>query len=106
MSIDPGRLNRRLVIEAPVDSDDGMGGVVRSYADAETVWAQMAATGARGDVAADAAGGVVTWRILMRAGPALTTNHRLREGARRFDIVAVITRDDALIEIVAHERVA
>ena len=30
--IDPGELNRRLVLEAPVESADGAGGVTRSYA--------------------------------------------------------------------------
>ena len=27
-----GELNRRLVLQAPVESDDGAGGVTRSYA--------------------------------------------------------------------------
>ncbi|MDQ2084341.1 head-tail adaptor protein [Xanthobacteraceae bacterium Astr-EGSB] len=106
MSIDPGRLNRRLVVEAPVDTDDGMGGVAVTFADAEIVWAQVVPASARGDVDADTRGAVVTWRILMRAGPELTTRHRLRDGSRRFDIVAVIRRHDALLEIVAQERVA
>jgi SPP1 family predicted phage head-tail adaptor len=106
MSIDPGRLNRRLVVEAPVESDDGSGGVVRAFVDAQTVWAQATPVGARADVDADTSGAVVTWRILLRVGPSLTTRHRLRDGARRFDIVAVIVRDDALVEITAQERVA
>jgi head-tail adaptor len=106
MSIDPGRLNRRLVVEAPVDTDDGMGGVAVTFADQETVWAQMVPASARGDIDADTRGAIVAWRILMRAGPELTTRHRLRDGARRFDIVAIVRRDDALIEIAAQERVA
>jgi head-tail adaptor len=106
MSIDPGRLNRRLVVEAPVEADDGLGGVVLSFADADIVWAQVTPIGARSDVDADTRGAVVTWRILMRAGPLLTTRHRLRDSARRFDIVTLFTRDDALIEITALERVA
>jgi head-tail adaptor len=106
MSIDPGRLNRRLVVEAPVDIDDGMGGVAVTFADAETVWAQVVPASARGDVDADTRGAVVTWRILMRAGPELTSGHRLRDGTRRFDIVAAIRRHDALVEIVAQERIA
>ena len=30
--IDPGELNHRLVLEQPVESADGAGGVTRSYA--------------------------------------------------------------------------
>jgi head-tail adaptor len=106
MSIDPGRLNRRLVVEAPVETDDGLGGVARAFVDTQTLWAQVTPAGARGDVDADTSGAVVTWRIIMRAGPALTTRHRLRDGARRFEIVAIIVRDDALVGITARERVA
>lgn len=106
MSIDPGRLNRRLVVEAPLETDDGTGGVVRSFVDADTVWASLTPVGARADVDADSRGAIVTWRIVMRTGPALTTQHRLRDGSRRFDIVAVVLRDDAFIDITAHERVA
>jgi head-tail adaptor len=105
MSIDPGRLNRRLVVEAPVETDDGTGGVVRSFVDAATVWAQMTPVGARGDVDTDTRGTVVTWRITLRAGVALTTRHRLRDGARRLDIAAIVLRDDALVDITAQERV-
>jgi head-tail adaptor len=104
MSIDPGRLRHRLVVETPVESDDGSGGVVRSYVDAATVWAARTPLGGRADVDADTGGAVATWRILMRAGPALTTRHRLRDGTRRFDIVAVVVRDDGLLDVTAHER--
>jgi hypothetical protein len=37
-----GDLNRRLVIEAPVETDDGTGGVTRSFAVAATVWGNIA----------------------------------------------------------------
>ena len=42
-----GELNRRLVLEAPVETDDGAGGVTRSYATGATVWASIAPFGAR-----------------------------------------------------------
>lgn len=38
---DPGRLNRRLVLEAPVETDDGAGGVTRGFAAVATLWASV-----------------------------------------------------------------
>lgn len=87
--IGPGDLDRRLVIEAPVETADDAGGVVRSYADAATVWASVRPETMRAAVEADAAGAVLTCRILMRAGRDLTTRHRLREGTQRYRILAV-----------------
>ena len=40
--IDPGRLNRRLVLEAPVETPDDAGGVTRAYSDVATIWAEIA----------------------------------------------------------------
>lgn len=36
-----GQLNRRLVLQAPVETTDGEGGVTRAYADVATLWAQV-----------------------------------------------------------------
>ena len=105
MSIDPGRLNHRLVIEAPVEAPDGAGGVVRSHADAATIWAELTPLGGRGEVSAETSGAVVSYRILLRAGPGLTTRHRLRAGDRRFTIVSIVAHDDGLVELRADERV-
>jgi SPP1 family predicted phage head-tail adaptor len=103
---DPGSLDKRLIIEAPFETADGAGGVVRSYEAAATVWASIAPVAARADVEADQSGASVTHRIVIRNGPALTTQHRLRLGERVFRIVTF--RDDAhgrFIDISAQERV-
>ena len=62
--IDPGALKTCLTIEAPVETDDGQGGVARDYAPFAKVWAKVAPLGARHDVAADADGVAVRYRIL------------------------------------------
>ncbi len=85
----PGELDRRLVIEAPVETADDAGGVVRTYADAATVWASVQPETMRRNVEADAADAVSIWRILMRAGRDITIRHRLRDGAQRYRIIAV-----------------
>jgi head-tail adaptor len=103
--ISAGELKHRMVLEAPVETPDGAGGVSRSYAPAATVWAALAGVGDRADTTAASLGGVVTHRIVMRAGPEVTARHRFRLGARIFRIVAVRTdADGRLLTIHAEER--
>jgi len=52
----PGDLNRRLALQAPVELDDGSGGVTRTYATVTTLWAQVLPLSANADVSADSAG--------------------------------------------------
>jgi head-tail adaptor len=95
--IDPGKLKTRLLIEAPVEADDGQGGVARSYTAVATVWAAvtpLAARGAGAGVEADAEGATVKYRILMRSNFILTLQHRLVDGARIYRIAAIRDADD------------
>jgi head-tail adaptor len=102
---DIGTLNRRLVLEAPVETGDGAGGVTRSYATATTLWAQVLPIAVRADVAGDSLGAVLRHRIVMRARGGITTRHRLRDGARTYRIVGVReSADRRFIEIDAEER--
>ena len=105
--IDPGELNRRLVLEAPVETADGAGGVTRSYATVTTLRAAVRPASARGDVVAAAAGATVTHRIVVRARTDLTTRHRLRDGTRIFRIVALRDQDRTgrFTELAAEERI-
>lgn len=105
--IDPGELNRRLTLEAPVETADGAGGVTRSYATVTTLWAAVRPASARGDVVAAATGATVTHRIVVRTRSDLTTRHRLRDGTRIFRIVALRDPDGSgrFLELAAEERV-
>ncbi len=44
-----GDMNRRLVLEAPTESDDGEGGVTRLYDIVTTLWGQVTPLAARAD---------------------------------------------------------
>jgi SPP1 family predicted phage head-tail adaptor len=101
----PGELNRRLVLQAPVETADGAGGVTRSYAPAMTLWASVEPVSARNAVVADAPGATVTHRIVIRRRAAVTTRHRFVEGTTVYRIVTL--RDDAtrrFLVIGAEER--
>jgi head-tail adaptor len=95
--IDPGQLKTRLQVQAPVETDDGQGGVARSYTTLTTAWAQVMPVSARGggtDVQADAEGATVKYRILLRSNFSLTLQHRLVDGARIYRIAAIRDADD------------
>jgi SPP1 family predicted phage head-tail adaptor len=104
---DPGELRQRLVLEQPVETPDGAGGVTRSYATVATIWAAVTPVSARGDTVADERAATVTHRITIRARADVTTRHRLRDGGRIFRIVALRDRDGRgrFTEIDAEERV-
>ena len=89
----PGELNRRLVLEAPIENADGAGGITRGYVAAMTLWAGVEPIAARGVVIADAPGATVTHRIVIRRRAAVTTRHRFVEGTTVYRIVTL--REDA-----------
>ncbi len=102
----PGDLNRRLVLEEPVDTPDGAGGVTRSYQTVSTLWASVLPASAKGLVVAAGRGVRVTHRITIRSGLEVTTRHRFRWGARIFQVVALRDQDGEgrFLEIAAEER--
>jgi head-tail adaptor len=95
--IDPGKLKTRLQVQAPAETDDGQGGVTRSYTTLTTAWAQVTPVSSRGsgaDLQADAEGATVKVRILLRSNFVLTLQHRLVDAARIFRITAIRDADD------------
>jgi head-tail adaptor len=71
--MDIGALKRRLVLETPVETSDGAGGVVRTYEARDTLWAQVTPGSARSDVAADSLGAALRFRIVIRARGGIST---------------------------------
>jgi SPP1 family predicted phage head-tail adaptor len=99
-------LNRRLVLEAPSEADDGAGGVTRLYGVVTTLWAQVAPLSARADVAADHPGATLRHRIVIRPRGDITTRHRFQDGGRIYRILTVRpSADRRFLEIEAEERV-
>jgi SPP1 family predicted phage head-tail adaptor len=101
---DPGALNRRLVLEAPVETNDGSGGVTRSFAAVATLWAAVEPASARSSIVADAWGANVTHRIRIRTGADVSLRHRFRDGGIVFRIVAIRDRDRRFLDIDAEQR--
>lgn len=101
----PGDLNRRLVLEAPSENDDGAGGVVRGYAAVTTLWAQVTPSSMRGETDVDSLGASLRYRIVIRWRTDVTTRHRFVEGARIYRILAAReSADRRFLEIEADVR--
>lgn len=102
----PGELRQRLLLEVPVETADGAGGVVRSHAAGPLLWASLTPVSARGETVADARGVSVTHRILIRMRAGITTRHRFRKGMRLFEIASLREQDETgrFLVIEARER--
>ena len=104
--MNPGALNARLTLEAPVETPDGAGGVTRGYAAVATLWASVTPASAQEIVEAVKLGVTITHRIALRFSADVTPQHRLRDGARVFRIVTLRDRDGRkrFLDIAAQER--
>ena len=102
----PGELNRRLVLEAPVETADGAGGVTRLYDVVTTLWAQVTPVSARADVAAGSLGQALRSRIVIRKRADVSTRHRFLEGTRIYRILSLReSADRRFLEIEAEEHI-
>jgi head-tail adaptor len=100
-----GDLNRRLVLEAPAESDDGEGGVTRLYDVVTTLWAQVTPLSMGTDIAGESLGAVLRYRIVIRARDDITTRHCFIDGVHSYRVVAAReSADRRFLEIDAEER--
>ncbi len=106
MSRAPG-LTRKLVLEAPLETEDGAGGRRRVWQELGVLWAEV--DGRSGREARGVAGALsrARYKITVRAVPEghsgrPAAGQRFREGSRTFDILAVTERDAAARFLICH----
>ncbi len=95
-----GAMRRRLVIEAPVATADGLGGAQQSFQRLAAVWAQvewLAGTERWHEGRPEQVG---THRITLRWRPGLDASQRLRDGDRIYAIRALGDPDGARRRLV------
>ena len=101
----PGDLNRRLVLQAPSETDDGAGGVTRAYTTIASLWAQVVPQAMAADVAADSLGARLRCRIVIRRRDDVTTRHQLFDGGVVYRLLAArLSADRRFLEIDAEVR--
>jgi SPP1 family predicted phage head-tail adaptor len=86
---DIAALRTRLVLETPVETPDGAGGVTRSWIPAATVWGHVTPTRGEDSVVAGAPGQTISHRVALRWRAGLDSSMRLKLGSRRFAIRSV-----------------
>ena len=100
-----GALDRRLILQAASEVDDGAGGVIRDYAAVTTLWASVTPLTMRGDSEAERTGAALRSRIVIRFRGDVTTRHRFVDGPHIYRIVAVRQSGRRrFLEIDAEER--
>ena len=95
-----GARGRRFVLEVPLESPDGFGGVIRTYAAGPQVWGAIELL--RGDerVRAGRPEQAVTHRVTLRYRDGVTAAMRLTRGLRRFAIRSAADPDGTRRDLV------
>ena len=95
-----GARARRFVLELPLDSPDGFGGVIRRYAAGPQLWGAIALVKGDERVRADRPEQAVTHRVTLRYREGVTAAMRLTCGLRRFRIKAAADPDGRRRDLV------
>ena len=95
-----GARGRRFVLEVPLESPDGFGGMIRTYAAGPQVWGAIELL--RGDerVRAGRPEQAVTHRVTLRYRDGVTAAMRLVRGLRRFAIRSAADPDGTRRDLV------
>jgi SPP1 family predicted phage head-tail adaptor len=91
---------RRFVLEFPLESPDGFGGVIRSYAPGPQVWGAMEMLSGTERIRADRPEQSLTHRITLRYRDGVTGAMRLTAGLRRFSIRTASDPDGSRRDLV------
>lgn len=81
-----GARGRRFTLETPLDTPDGFGGVLRSFASGPQLWGAIELLRSSEELSADQLRDVATHRVTFPYRDAITPAARLSLGTRRFRI--------------------
>lgn len=104
--LDAGKLRHRVRIEAALRTPDPGGGADETWVTVGEAWAEIKPAGGGERLEADRLAGRVSHVIHLRSGIGVEPSMRLVEGARVFDVLAVIDLADRrrCVRVLAEER--
>lgn len=88
-----GALRRRLLLEAPVATPDGLGGATQSFEIIAAVWGRVEWLSGREHWVRGRPEQAATHRVTLRWRDGVDSGRRLRDGARLYDIRSVADPD-------------
>ena len=95
-----GARARRFVLELPLESPDGFGGVIRRYAAGPQLWGAITMVKGEERLRADRSEQAITHRVTLRYREGVTAAMRLTCGLRRFRIKAAADPDGRRRDLV------
>lgn len=103
------RLNRRMVLETPIDAPDGAGGILRSWVALGEKWVELRPLQGKLAELGDVPVALSRAKIVLRSGSPTSPSRpraeqRFREGTRVFLIDAVADLTPAARYLVCHVR--
>lgn len=87
-------LRHRVVLEAPIDTPDGVGGFSRSYMTLAQLWAKIETRGARADFIAEREEQQTSFRVIIRWRDDVEQTMRFDHRGRKLLIESVIDPDE------------
>jgi SPP1 family predicted phage head-tail adaptor len=102
-----GSLNRRITLQSPTRTADGMGGFTVVWGTVDTVWAAVWPTSAREALEADKPQMTTTHRIRIRYRT-VDPSWRVQYGDRYFTIESILNPSEAgkMLDLLCREAVA
>ena len=103
--MEAGTLNKRIEIQAPTRTSDGMGSFTETWGEIATVWAAIWPLSATETIQSMQTDMVISHRIRIRYRSVLRPSWRLRFGLRYFNIVSIINPNmkNEYLDILAKE---
>lgn len=89
-----GALRQRVTLEAPVDTQDDVGGITRSYAPVAQLWARIESTDARAQFVEQRQEQSTTHVVTIRWRAGVSGQMRFAHRDRRLLINTVVDRDE------------
>lgn len=90
----PGNLRHRLVLEQLAETSDGGGGFTQSWTEVAELWAAIRPISGSEQVESGRMAGTITHELVLRYRTGVVPAMRFRNGARVFQVLAVINVDE------------
>lgn len=102
--VDPGKLNRQIIIQKPTDTPDGAGGDVRVWTPFLTLWAQVSPSTGTEPFFAEQMYPKLTVTFTIRYRKGITAAMRVVYGTRLFNIRSVEETQDSRVYLKLHSE--